>query len=381
MERSASVQACAVCHEAGSADERADLWEATHGNTLFTPLYWWNRKIRSPLWKRPLIDLRQRWRTGWVRGSTAKVAAFAQAQRAELIHTNTITTPEGAFAANKLGLPHVWHLREMLGPGQPFRLPYEGLAFGRFMKTHCSALVANSNASAALIRDWVPPELLQVVPNGIDISQFTPRSAYEHSGPLVVAMVGNLTSRWKKHPLFVTAAGRVSRELNIEFRIYGHDPSQDGSDHCDDYVNDLRRTIGEHGLTDRFRFPGFIAHPAEIMSEIDILVHPADSESFGRIIVEGMAAGLPVVGPSAGGVGEIVVHESTGLLAEPNDAAGIARHIERLARDSILRKKFGQAGRKRAETDYSIAACVKGLINVYERALSTQPGSSQLLIH
>ena len=56
------------------------------------------------------------------------------------------------------------------------------------------------------------------------------------------------------------------------------------------------------------------------MGEVDVLVHPAESESFGRVIVEGMAAGLPVVGVAAGGVGEIVRHEETGLLVPPGAA-------------------------------------------------------------
>ncbi len=105
------------------------------------------------------------------------------------------------------------------------------------------------------------------------------------------------------------------------------------------------------------------------MHEIDILVHPADNESFGRVAVEGMAAGLPVVGVRGGGIGEIVVDGVTGLLAEPDDAAGLARRIEQLVRDPGQRQAFGATGRQQAESRYSLKACTAGVLRVYEQVM------------
>ena len=106
------------------------------------------------------------------------------------------------------------------------------------------------------------------------------------------------------------------------------------------------------------------------MREIDILVHPLEAESFGRVVVEAMAAGLPVVGVRGGGVGEIVENNVTGFLAEPNDADQLARHIERLVGNPSLRQTFGQAGRARAESHYSLKACADGILRVYEKVMS-----------
>src|ERR1700730_11446047 len=83
------ISACAVCHDAGTAVESEQLRAATCGRTLFTPLYWWNRKIRAAIWKRPLIELRQIWKTGWMRRSAASIVDFAERHAAKLIHTNT----------------------------------------------------------------------------------------------------------------------------------------------------------------------------------------------------------------------------------------------------------------------------------------------------
>jgi glycosyltransferase involved in cell wall biosynthesis len=369
------IGACAVCDDAGTPAEREQLRDAVNGAVLFTRLYWWNRKIRTPRWKRPLAEIRQIVATGWSLASAARVADFAVRSNADLIHTNTILTPEGGLAARRLGLPHVWHLREMLGPGQPFRFRREGPRFGQYVTRFCSKLIANSQASAAQIRDWVPADLLEVVPNGIDIGRFEPRSAVAQHKPIVVAMVGNLTSRWKKHALFVEAAIQTDRNLPIRWRIYGHDPSLGGTRSADAYTGAIHRQIAQAGISDRFDWPGFVSDPVQIMSEIDLLVHPADSESFGRVVVEAMAAGLPVVGVQGGGVNEIVQHGQTGLLAKRDDPQDLAASIEQLVREPRRRAAMGLAGRQRAESTYSLTACAAGVLRVYELAMARPLGN------
>jgi len=369
------IESYAVCHSLGYCDEDERLREATGGNVVFTPLYWWNRKLRMPAWRRPLSAVRQIMRTGWARSSTAVVAEFARKHAVDLIHTNTLVTPEGGRAARSLGLPHVWHIRELVGPGNPYRLPYEGAAFGRYMSKHCSRLIANSHICGKQIVGWVPDDMLAIVPNGIQLGRFHPHTAPARPDRLVVAMVGNLTSQTKKHDLFVAAAALVDRELPIEWRFYGHDPSHGGTVTGDLYVDALHAQIRAAGLTDRFTFSGFTKDPAKLMSQVDLLVHPSDTESFGRILVEAMATNLPTIGVRAGGASEIIVDGVTGLLAEKDSPAELARCIERLARDPELRKKLGAAGRQRAIDLYSLEGCANGVLRVYEAAMQHPLGA------
>ncbi|MCC6993613.1 MAG: glycosyltransferase family 4 protein [Deltaproteobacteria bacterium] len=357
------VSCAVVCHDSGSPDERAQLRDAAEGAALFLPLYLWNRKLRAATWKRPLLELRQLLRTGAMVGSAMRVAAFARTTQATLVHTNTLTTPEGGLAARALGLPHVWHVRELVGPGHPFRLPVEGRTLGRVLALTATRLIANSNASAEALRPWlVSPERLDVVPNGIELDTFSPTPALP-AGPLRIGMVGNLSSRTKKHGLLLEAIAALPRTLRpLRVSIYGHEVPGDT------YVAGLRARSVELGLEDVLRLPGFDARPAHIMAELDILVHPADNESFGRVVIEAMAASLPVVGVRGGGVGEIVVDGETGLLAPPDDPRALAACIERLSRDPELRRRLGAAGRRRAESLYSLDACVRGVLSSYRRA-------------
>ncbi|MCX5741624.1 MAG: glycosyltransferase family 4 protein [Proteobacteria bacterium] len=366
------VKSCAVCHPAGTAAEQQRLSDAVHGEVVFTPLYWWNTKTRHPIYLRPALEARQLLRTGWMKRSTWEIRRAVRRWKADLIHTSTILNPEGGMVAAQLGIPHVWHIRELIGPGKPFRFPREGRAFGDHLAAHASKVIANSRVTASQVASWMPPGLLEIVPNGIDLSQFmastaTPRPARDK---LVVAMVAGLEARWKKHVVFVKAALRVDRALPVEFRIYGHDRSQGGTLPGTAYTDELHALIAQADAKARFVWPGHVNDPRQVMAEIDILAHSADHESFGRVIVEGMAAGLPVVGVDGGGVGEIVLHDRTGLLVPPDDFVAMGQAIEALVRDPARRAALGAAGRQHAEDTYSLDACARGVLAVYEAAMA-----------
>jgi glycosyltransferase involved in cell wall biosynthesis len=362
--RGMGVDACAVCHDAGTEEDRAALREAVRGEVVSTPLYVWNRKIRAATWKRPLIELRQLMRTGAAVSSTARVAAAARRFRADFVHTNTILTPEGALAARLLGLPHVWHLRELLGPGAPFRLPVEGKALGWTLANLTDRVVANSEAAAARVETWLPPGLMAVVPNGIDVESFAGVPALERERkPVVVGLVASLSSRVKKHGLFLHAAALVPTATPVEFRIYGDDPD-------DDYSLSLRGLAAELSLGQRVVWRGFVADPRVIMGEIDVLCHVTEVESFGRVAIEAMAAARPVVAVRGGGLVEIVEDEATGLLVPPDDARAIAGAIARLVADRPFAARLGAAGKARAEQRFSLGACASGIARAYEGVLA-----------
>ncbi len=353
--RDRGIRSCIVCDSAGTREERQALMDAVDGEAVFTPLYWWNPKIRSKAWKRPALEARQLIRTGFRLGTLLEIVRASRQWDAELIHTNTILTPEGGRAARLLSIGHVWHLREMLGPDQPFQLPLSGAALGEYLTSHASLVVANSNASAAALKDLLPSDRLHVIPNGIQLDEFESirRRSSERA---VMGMVANLTSRWKKHLLFAEAARRAP---GPEYRLYGHAPTEG----TDPYVDEVRQKCAAAGV----RIMGFV-DARTVMSELDVLVHTADGESFGRTVVEAMAAGLPVVGVAGGGVGETVVHGETGLLAPVDSAEALASHLTRLAEDADLRQRLGEAGRLRARSSYSIDACANRVASVYRLA-------------
>jgi glycosyltransferase involved in cell wall biosynthesis len=94
-------------------------------------------------------------------------------------------------------------------------------------------------------------------------------------------------------------------------------------------------------------------------------------EPFGQVVVEGMAAGLPVVAAAAGGPAELIVDGRTGLLYPPGNADAIAGILQRLASDCALRRRLGLAAREKAR-ELSPEAVAAQLMDVYRAVLSAR---------
>jgi glycosyltransferase involved in cell wall biosynthesis len=375
----AGVRSCVVCPADGTPEEQDAIADAVGGRVLFRPLYRWQRKIRTPWWRRPAMELYQWQRTGLVRGSTAAVAAFARDQHADLLHTNTLLNPEGGRAAARLGLAHVWHVRELVGPGAQFRFWRESSFLPRRVVPLASVVVANSEATAARLAHLGLPGAT-VVPDGLVLDDLlavsAPGPTTAADRPVVVGMVANLMSFSKRHDLFVDAAALLDPDLPVELRIVGHDRHPDGRPLDDPPVRALRERIRSAGLADRITFAGYAPDPAAIMAGLDVVVQPSGLESFGRTLVEAMAAARPVVAATGGAACELVDDGVTGLLVPPDDAPALARAIDALVRDPQRRRVLGEAGRARAQARYGVGRAVDQLLDVYARALTRPVGQS-----
>ena len=114
----------------------------------------------------------------------------------------------------------------------------------------------------------------------------------------------------------------------------------------------LMANVEAAGLSNRFRFTGFVPDVYGCLSALDILVHPTYKESFGRVIAEAMATGLPVVASNVRGCRELVIAGKTGLLVPYRDVEALAEAISSLLDDGPARRAMGDAGRDRVVSCY-----------------------------
>ena len=103
-----------------------------------------------------------------------------------------------------------------------------------------------------------------------------------------------------------------------------------------------------------------------LLAACDVFAMPSLAEPFGLVYVEAMAMEVPVVALDSGGTTEVVAHEVTGLLAEPGDRAGLAKHLLELVSDPSRRAAMGQAGRRRAEACFTSERMATDMAAVYE---------------
>lgn len=232
------------------------------------------------------------------------------------------------------------------------------------------AVIANSQASADAFLAAGGRVPTYVVPNGFDPAPFDAvtrgetealQEAYNPEGRLVVAIFGRL-SRWKGQEALIRAASCLPQVTVwiVGVALFTADDRA--------YAEELQRMAASLG--DRVRFLGFRRDVAALMRAADIIVHASVApEPFGRVLVEGMLAGKPVIATHGGGPEEIVEEGATGLLLPAGDDAALARAIGRLADAPELREAMGRKGRARAERLYALPATLVKINEVIETLL------------
>ncbi|PYK41656.1 MAG: hypothetical protein DME60_02205 [Verrucomicrobia bacterium] len=198
---------------------------------------------------------------------------------------------------------------------------------------------------------------IQRIYNGLDLTLFK-RADFSSTPPLIVA-VGRLIA--KKGFADLLRACRLLMERGQSFRceIVGEGPLE----------QELREQIVQLDLEGRVGLPG--AKPQheirELLAAATVFVMPSVIDPDGgmdnlpTVIMEAMAAGLPVVSTSIGGIPEMVIQNETGFLVSPGDAAALAGAIEKMINDRLLARKLGQAGHERAQRLFSIEKNVRAL--------------------
>lgn len=221
-----------------------------------------------------------------------------------------------------------------------------------------------NEGGAKKIGAQVPPafaEKIRIVHVGVRLppsSFLNTRIQQEH--PLKIAAIGNLIPV-KGHATLIDSCALL-REHGTTFqcRIFGDGP----------LGADLRKRVEKHGLVGLVELCGAISHD-EVLAlyergDVDIYVHPSietprgEKEGIPVALMEAMAAGVPVISTTTGGIPELVV-DGTGILVPPEDPVALADAIERLAKDPELRHRLGIAGRKRVEKAFSVEAVCRQL--------------------
>jgi len=306
--------------------------------------------------------------------TTVSLAALARRTKADLIHTNGLKAHLlGGLAGRMIGTPVVWHLRDFL-PGD-----YAGQVLRRAAQYLPALVLANSEAVAATLRpkNGGCPSVIRIH-NPVDMGRFCPglpRGRIRQELGLgedvpLVGCVAHLTP-WKGHELFLSIARAVTDAVPEAHFVITGGPIYETDGHSG-YPEALRRRTVELGLADRVAFLGARDDIPEVLAALDVLVHcPTAPEPFGRVLAEAMAVECPVVAACCGGIPEVVDDGVTGFLVPPGDVQGFVAAVLHFLEEPTLRKRFGQAGRRRAEALFGVEAHVLGVLEAY-RAVMTR---------
>lgn len=308
-------------------------------------------------------------RTGLLRPNALwqmlKLVFFIRKRKFEVVHTNDLYSNLFAVPAAWLaGVPVIISSRRDLGRWWWYT-PVRRKILRRVQELSTRVLV-NSEAvgKELLIKDGFRPEKIQVVYNGIDAEKYSQLTSDREqllpslrSNHKLIITVANMHTAVKGHGDLIEAA-RIVREEHPEARFI---LAGDG---------EMRQFFEEQvraaGLAETFVFLGHRTDIPALLACCDIGVLASRTEGLPNAVLEYMAAGLPVVATSVGGVPEILENEGNGLLIPPENPRALSRALLRLLRDEEMRRRLGAAGRERVLAQFNFASVMARLKQLYK---------------
>ncbi len=297
-----------------------------------------------------------------------RCCGFLRSRQISIVHTNDNRMHmTWAVPARLAGARFIWHQRTKFIRGRVFH----------WMERLAHRFVANSNFTANTLLDPEALKKLQIIVPPFEIDSDVPdRCAAKAAllaeldrphGTLVVGFFGNLLAH-KRPVVFSRAAGYIlaAHGPEIVFPVFGAERG--------DQVEFLKAQVTEFGLNDHVRLMGF-RHPVEPwMAACDLILAPAIAESFGRILVEAMLVGTPVIASDAGGHREIIQGGETGILVPPDDPKAFADAALRLLRAPDTARAMAEKAMSLVRATYSAQQHARAIARLYDEVMSVGGG-------
>jgi len=278
-------------------------------------------------------------------------------ERPHLVHVHSRRGADlwGGLAARMSGTKAVI-TRRVDNPETPFTARLKYSLYDRI-------ITISKGIRRVLLTEGIPEQKLVCIPSGIDPRPYQrpcEKDWFDEEFGLdstvkAVGVIAQLIPR-KGHRYLIEAAPKILKICpEARFLFFGQGPLE----------KDLKALCREHGLAGKISFAGFRLDLERIFPCLSVAVHPATMEGLGVSLLQASAAGTPIVATRAGGIPEIVRNGENGYLLEPGDVNGIADAVISLLTDPGKAREFGQAGRERMLSHFSIEKMVKGNIAVY----------------
>lgn len=287
---------------------------------------------------------------GWLRN-------ICKAERVNLIYTNG---SRAAFYGGAVGclcsIPVIWHCRV----SEPD--PYLDFILIRMV----DRVVANSKATALRFSSHFQGKI-DVVYNGFDLEWLRDPNVTKPElikddwiSILVVARV----SRWKRHDLILSAFEKIAiAEKNSHLICVGE------KDHSEpDWWDELQEKTENSPFSGRIHWIGVVDDIRPWYRAASMMILPSTNEPFGRVVVEAMASGVPVIATRSGGIPEIVTHMQNGMLVPENDADAIFKAVMKILQDESLKKRLAEEGLKNAKR-FNMDLHIEKMVKVFTEVM------------
>lgn len=338
----------------------AELWLSAGDSCSFIPVTWWmTHQKRASI--RNCLGLAKR-----VFGSVVATLRWLHRTNANVVITNSLAHPETAIAAYLLRIPHIWYIHEFANQGDALYFTW-GKRLSLWMVRRLSTtIIVNSNITKRFFSDLLPEARIHLLYYGMEAPSEKP---VEPRGidPLNLVVMGSIATLKRQEDAIRATAILVSRGWNPRLRIVGSGHQK--------YLDFLKRLTADLHLDDRVTFVASISDPYAEFDRADLSIVCSCDESFGRVTVEAMKAGRPVVGAAAGGTLELVRDGVNGYLFAPRDPLDLADKVALAASDPAHLTELARNAQHWSRATFDPRVFGIGLETILQDAVSDQKRS------
>ena len=299
--------------------------------------------------------------------SLREIKRIEGSQRFDLIYSNTVAVFGGALYALFTRRPHVWHVREIID-GSPILTA----VFRLIVPSLSSIVICNSNQTREWIDSTRGSESCRVVWNGVPVASPPGRRTAERAQrgwndrDTVITLAGRINA-WKGQ-LLLLEAFELLRSSGIErARLWIVGSAFAGQETCEET---LVARIAASPFRSDILIEQFRPDVEMVWEASDIVTVPStEPEPFGRVAIEAMSFGRPVIAAAHGGLLDIVEDGVCGLLFKPRNVDALKEAMQRLVQVPELRSSFGRAAQERQRNLFSVDAYVNGVTDALQSAL------------
>ena len=340
------------------------------------PSRWWVHSKEEPfsvlLWMHKLVSHLR---------AAFKLCRFLQQVRPDVVVTNTLTVATGAAAAKVLGLPHVWYIHEFGWEDHGLRFDLGHYRSWRLINRWSDRIIVNSRAMLSHFQKRLSRSKVRLAYYSVEMPSLTGEEARQillkdnvlhgessHVPPVEdrrcqLLLMGQLVPGKRQGDAIQALAQLRSRSIDVQLTLIG-------SEHNAGYSIQLRRLVTELSMEDYVTFLPFTEHPARYLAASDIVLLCSAQEAFGRVTVEAMKLGKPVVGTERAGTLDLIEEGERGFLYPVGDVKTLAAKLEILCCDADLRQSMGRNAQDWALRTFNTDVYATELLSIFEEACS-----------
>lgn len=276
-----------------------------------------------------------------------------------ILHSNTSVINIGGILAGMTNIPHIWYVREF--GKEDFNLHYldgEKETY-QYIGEHADCVVTISAALNRKIKQYIPDNKLELIYNGVGDENILERE-YVTDGECSFLIAGTIQPG-KGQDVAINAVQELRQRGYNNFKLYiaGRGDTQ--------WLEPLANRCGESVV-----FLGQISDMAELRKSMNVELVCSKSEAFGRVTVEAMMGGMPVIGANTGGTPELINDGVTGFLYEQGDHLLLADKMQFFLDHPDMIEVMGREAQKEATRKYSIERCAEDVYKVYQKVVNSR---------